>query len=233
MNGLLPPFLQLLPLSTKPGIGYSFRQSPLAVPATPSSSLLPDHWPLGGPEETVLRLCKHYWAKAKMLMHHQACLAKNTKHCTTWAAVRKVNSIPARSRTPNQSKLDHKHFLLKWQTIIAVLCAAHACMCSHTSTPTNHMGAVPGHIHTNNTDMQFWKVQSPHFQRHRRKSSTLQNSPLIMKFITCRLYQSSLSKIENLWLSYQTANHLQKPSYLMNLHHTFCSYRTKTIELFR
>lgn len=54
--------------------------------------------------EATLTVCKNCSARAKTPMCYQHCLATNVKHTTTWAAVRKVNSILARPSTLDMEK---------------------------------------------------------------------------------------------------------------------------------
>lgn len=78
--------------------GIFFGQFGSADPAVPPLNFLPISSPLAGgaawETEKVLMLCKHGYARAKTRIINND-LATNAKRSTTWAAVKKVNSIPA------------------------------------------------------------------------------------------------------------------------------------------
>lgn len=69
--------------------------------------------------EKVLMLCKHWSAVAKVLLCCQHCFITNTKHCTIWAATKKINFIPARLNIASWQDM-HKD----WWTHIYIMCVS-------------------------------------------------------------------------------------------------------------
>lgn len=100
---------------------YPWGQSGSAVLALSPPHILLTPQPAGWEGqfgEKALTLCKHPSAAAKMLVCYQHCLATNEKHSTTWAVMRKVNSIMAESSTVTQRKRwpTETHFFKKYMT---------------------------------------------------------------------------------------------------------------------